>query len=83
MNLSCPFNNLLFIVSNKLPYNKSIETRGEIMSLSIILIVVVTIMSIFAIAIFIIAKKSNFTTKQTIDPKPQQTFKSSQQDIQG
>lgn len=51
------------------------------MSLPLILIVVVCIMSLFAVAIFVIAKQNNFSAKQTIDPKPQQMYKSGQEDV--
>ncbi|MEK4230415.1 hypothetical protein [Solibacillus sp. FSL H8-0538] len=51
------------------------------MSLPIVLIVIVSIMSIFAFAIFIIAKKSNFSTQQTIDTKPIRAFKNGEQEI--
>lgn len=44
------------------------------MSLPLILIVVVSIVGIFGLAIIWVAKQNDFTTKQTIDPKPEQTF---------
>lgn len=44
------------------------------MSLPLILIVVVSIVSIFAVAIFLVAKQNNFSAKQTIDPRPEQTY---------
>ncbi len=47
--------------------------------LSAIIMVVVCIMTIFAVAAIIIAKRSNFTTKQTIDPYPTDTRKEEQQ----
>jgi hypothetical protein len=50
------------------------------MSLPIVLIVIVSIMSIFAIAIIILAKKNNFSTCQTIDAKPVHDYKNGEQD---
>lgn len=44
------------------------------MSLPLILIVVVSIVAIFTVAIIWVAKQNDFSTKQTIDPKPEQTY---------
>ncbi|MGN7118782.1 hypothetical protein [Lysinibacillus odysseyi] len=44
------------------------------MSLPLILIIILTIVLIFAIAIFLAAKQNNFSIKQTVDPLPEQTY---------
>lgn len=44
------------------------------MSLPIILIVVVSIMSMSALAIFWIARQKGFSTKQTVDPVPKDIY---------
>ncbi|WP_332649505.1 hypothetical protein [Lysinibacillus sp. 54212] len=44
------------------------------MSLPLILIVVVSIVATFGAAIIWVVKQNDFSTKQTIDPKPEQTF---------
>lgn len=44
------------------------------MSLPIILIVVVSIMSMSAFAIFWIARQKGFSTKQTVDPVPEDVY---------
>ncbi|MCT6925031.1 MULTISPECIES: hypothetical protein [Bacillales] len=40
------------------------------MSLPLVFIIVIAIMATFAIAIILIARQNNFSTKQTIDPMP-------------
>lgn len=49
------------------------------MSLPIILIVVVTIMGIFAFSIILLARKNSVSLKQTVDPKPLQAYKNGEQ----
>lgn len=53
--------------------------RGDKMSLPIILIVVVTIMGIFAFSIILLARKNSVSLKQTVDPKPLQAYKNGEQ----
>lgn len=48
------------------------EVRG--LSLPLILIVVLSIVSIFALAVFLVAKQNNFSIKQIVDPRPEQTY---------
>lgn len=45
------------------------------MSLPIVLIVIVTIMGIFAFSIILLARKNSVSLKQTVDVKPIRTYK--------
>ncbi|WP_339195503.1 hypothetical protein MKY27_12625 [Solibacillus sp. FSL R5-0449] len=45
------------------------------MSLPIVLIVIVTIMVIFAFSIILLARKNSVSLKQTVDAKPIRTYK--------
>lgn len=49
------------------------------MSLPIVLIVVVTIMGIFAFSVILLARKNNVSLKQTVDSKPIHAFKNGEQ----
>ncbi|MEG0383308.1 hypothetical protein [Solibacillus cecembensis] len=50
------------------------------MSLPIVLIIIVTIMGIFAFAIFFLAKKNNVSMKQTVDASPVRAYKNGEQE---
>lgn len=50
------------------------------MSLPIVLIIIVTIMGIFSIAIVLLAKKNNVSLKQTVDAKPIRAYKNGEQE---
>lgn len=50
------------------------------MSLPVVLIIVVCIMSIFALAIVYLVKKNNVSLKQTIDDKPVRAYKNGEQE---
>lgn len=45
------------------------------MSLPIVLIIIVTIMGIFALSIVLLARKNIVSLKQTVDTKPIRAFK--------
>ncbi|MBD8037578.1 MULTISPECIES: hypothetical protein [Solibacillus] len=49
------------------------------MSLPIVLIIIITIMGIFAFSIILLARKNKVSLKQTIDAKPTNTFKNGEQ----
>lgn len=51
------------------------------MSLPIVLIVVVTIMGIFAFSIILLARKNNVSLKQTVDSKPIHAYKNGEQKL--
>ncbi|MER1987592.1 MAG: hypothetical protein ABS949_04060 [Solibacillus sp.] len=50
------------------------------MSLSVVFIIIICIMSIFAFAIFYIARKNKVTLTQTIDDKPIRAYKNGEQE---
>lgn len=45
------------------------------MSLPIVLIIIITIMGIFAFSIILLARKNKISLTQTVDPKPNRTYK--------
>ncbi|MEK4627556.1 MAG: hypothetical protein ABS944_13395 [Solibacillus sp.] len=49
------------------------------MSLPIVLIIIITIIGIFACAIVLLTKKNNVTLKQTVDDKPIRVYKNGEQ----
>lgn len=49
------------------------------MSLPIVLIIIVTIMGIFAFSIILLARKNNVSLKQTVDTKPIRAYKNGEQ----
>lgn len=49
------------------------------MSLPIVLIIIITIMGIFAFSIILLARKNNVSLKQTVDDKPIRTYKNGEQ----
>lgn len=49
------------------------------MNLPILLIIIVTIMGIFALSIILLARKNNVLLKQTVDFKPIRTYKNGEQ----
>ncbi|HEY9569901.1 hypothetical protein [Solibacillus isronensis] len=49
------------------------------MSLPIVLIIIVTIMGIFAFSIILLARKNSVSLKQTGDDKPIRTYKNGEQ----
>lgn len=51
------------------------------MSLPIVLIVIVTIMSIFSLAIILLVKKNKVSLNQIIDKKPVRVYKNGEQEI--
>lgn len=52
------------------------------MSLPIVLIIIVTIMGIFAFAIFLLVKKNNVSFKETVDAKPIRAYRNGEQEEQ-
>lgn len=53
----------------------------DYMSLPIVLIVIVTIMSIFSLAIILLVKKNKVSLNQIIDKKPVRVYKNGEQEI--
>lgn len=51
----------------------------EKMSLPIVLIIIVTIMGIFAFSIILLARKNSVSLKQTVDDKLIRTYKNGEQ----
>lgn len=51
------------------------------MSLPIVLIIIVTIMGIFSLAIILLARKNNVSLKHTVDTKPTRAYKNGEQEI--
>ena len=51
------------------------------MSFPIVLIVIVTIMSIFSLAIILLVKKNNVSLKQSVDKKLVRVYKNGEQEI--
>ncbi len=49
------------------------------MSLPIVLIIILTIMGIFAFSIILLARKNSVSLKQTVDSKPILTYKNGEQ----
>lgn len=50
------------------------------MSLPVVLIIIVSIMSIFAFSIVYLVKKNNISLDQTIDKKPVRAYKNGEQE---
>lgn len=50
------------------------------MSLPIVLIIIVTIMAIFAFSIIFLAKKNNVSLKQTVDTKTVRAYKNGERE---
>lgn len=55
------------------------ENEVKKMNLPILLIIIVTIMGIFALSIILLARKNNVLLKQTVDFKPIRTYKNGEQ----
>lgn len=60
-------------------FSCKMEVEVKKMSLPIVLIIILTIMGIFAFSIILLARKNSVSLKQTVDSKPIRTYKNGEQ----